>query len=297
MPETFDLSWEHVRSLLLTRGLRIVIIIGVALAVYRVVKLVVRRIQKSVEDDDPTTRSEAEKRAQTLGRVITQFSIVAIGIPAVMGVLRELGFDIGPLIAGAGIAGLAVGFGAQNLVRDVITGFFILFENQIRVGDVVQVAGKTGSVEAVNLRTTVLRDADGCVHIVPNGVIDTVTNMSREWSRAVLDVSVAYKENVDRVIQVLQEVGAGISADPAWKSKILEPMTILGVIALGPSSVDIRVVFKVTPGMQFEVGRELRRRIKDRFQQAGFEIPFPHMKLVLGGPEAGGAPAPPERER
>jgi small conductance mechanosensitive channel len=284
MPETLDLSWEHVRSLLLTRGLRIAIIIGLALGLYRLVKVIVPRIQKSVEDDDPTTKSEREKRSETLGKVVTHASRGVVGIPAIMGVLRELGFDIGPLIAGAGIAGLAVGFGAQNLVRDVITGFFILFENQLRVGDVVQVAGKTGTVEAVSLRTTILRDGEGCVHIIPNGTIDTVTNMSREWSRAVLDVSVAYKEDVDRVIQVLQEVGTDITSDPAWKAKILEPMTILGVIALGPSSVDIRVVLKVTPGMQFEVGRELRRRIKVRFDQAGIEIPYPHMKLVLGIP-------------
>lgn len=281
-----DVNWEHVRHIIETRGLRILVILFVSLLGYRLLKVIIHRFQKSVEDDDPSMRSESEKRAETLGRVIRQIAQVTIGVVAGLGILRELGFDIAPLLAGAGIAGLAVGFGAQNLVRDIITGFFIIFENQIRVGDVVEVAGKMGKVEQVNLRTTVLRDGEGRVHVVPNGQITTVTNMTREWSRVLLDVNITYKEDLNRVIQVLQQVGADFAQDPDWQSRILEPMTILGINGLGPNSVEVRVALKTAPGAQFDLAPELRRRIKDAFDGAGIAIPTPSTTLVMSTPLA-----------
>ena len=281
-----DLNWEHIQHLLETRGLRILVIIVVSLLGYRLIKSIIIRFQQSVEDDDPSMRSESEKRAETLGRVIRQMAMAAIGITAGLGILRELGFDIAPLLAGAGIAGLAVGFGAQNLVRDIITGFFIIFENQIRVGDVVEVAGKMGKVEQVNLRTTVLRDGEGRVHVVPNGQITTVTNMTREWSRVLLDVNITYKEDLNRVIQVLQKVGDDLAADADWHGRVLEPMAILGINGLGPHSVEVRVALKVAPGAQFDVAPELRRRIKEAFDGAGIEIPTPQTTLVMSSPLA-----------
>ena len=286
-----DWNWEHIRHLLETRGLRILVIVMVSLIGYRLIKSIIYRFQKSVEDDDPSMRSESEKRAETLGRVIRQMAQVAIGVVAGLGILRELGFDIAPLLAGAGIAGLAVGFGAQNLVRDIITGFFIIFENQIRVGDVVDIAGKMGKVEQVNLRTTVLRDAEGRVHVVPNGQITTVTNMTREWSRVLLDINITYKEDLNRVIQVLQKVGEDLGSDAQWQGRVLEPMVILGIHSLGTNSVEIRVALKVAPGAQFDVAPELRRRIKDAFDSAGIQIPTPSTTLVMSQPMADLPPA------
>jgi small conductance mechanosensitive channel len=281
-----DWNWEHIRHLIETRGLRILIIVLVSLLGYRLLKVIIHRFQQSVEDEDPSMRSESEKRAETLGRVIRQMALAVIGITAGLGILRELGFDIKPLLAGAGIAGVALGFGAQNLVRDLITGFFIIFENQIRVGDVVDVAGKMGKVEQVNLRTTVLRDGEGRVHVVPNGQITTVTNMTREWSRVLLDVNITYKEDLNRVIQVLQKVGDDLASDPEWQTKILEPMAILGINAMSPHGVEVRIALKVAPGTQFDMAPELRRRIKDAFLGAGIEIPTPQTTLVMSSPLA-----------
>ncbi len=280
--EKFGLTWEALRAGLFTHGIRIVLILVASFVAYRVVKFIVRRVEKSVEDDDPNSKSEVEKRAETLSRIVRQVSLVLIFLVAGMLIMKELGFEIGPIIAGAGIAGLAIGFGAQNLVRDLITGFFILFENQLRVGDVVEIAGKGGLVEAINLRTTVLRDLEGNVHVIPNGAIETVTNRTMEWSRIVLDVGVAYKENVDRVMEVLAEIGKGMEEDPQFGPMILEPLSILGVNDFGASSVDIRVMFKTKPLMQWAVGRQFRRRIKNRFDELGIEIPFPHVTLYVG---------------
>jgi len=281
-----DVNWDHFRHLIETNGLRILVIIVVSLIGYRLIKVIIHRFEKSVEDEDPSLRSESEKRAETLGRVIRQIAQVAIGVVAGLGILRELGFDIAPLLAGAGIAGLAVGFGAQNLVRDIITGFFIIFENQIRVGDVVEIAGKLGKVEQVNLRTTVLRDNEGRVHVVPNGQITTVTNMTREWSRVLLDVNITYKEDLNRVIQVLQQVGEDLAQDAEWQTRILEPMTILGISGLGPNSLEVRIALKTAPGAQFDLAPELRRRIKDAFDGAGIVIPTPQTTLVMSSPMA-----------
>jgi len=287
MPEFLKhLDWESLSKVALTHGLRVGLVLVLAFVAYRLVAIIVSRVEKSIQDEDPTTQSEVEKRAETLGRIVRQVSLVVILLVSGMLIMREFGFEIGPLLAGAGIAGVAVGFGAQNLVRDLITGFFLLFENQVRVGDVVEVAGKSGLVEELNLRTTVLRDLGGNVHVIPNGSINTVTNMTREWARALLDVGVAYKENVDHVMDTLREVGKTMEEDPEWQNKILEPLEILGVDAFADSSVNIRIMMKTRPLMQWSVGRELRRRIKNRFDELGIEIPFPHVTLYAGeGPQ------------
>jgi len=195
-------------------------------------------------------------------------------------VLGEFGIDLKPILAGAGILGLAVGFGAQTLVKDVITGFFILLENQIRVGDTVTAAGCTGVVEAVNLRTTVLRDFDGTTHIIPNSAITVVTNATRDWSRALLDVGVAYKEDTDRCELVLREVGASIEKDVAFAKKLIGPFEYLGVVKFDDSAVVLRVLVKTQAHDGPAVLRELRRRVKKAFDKAGIEIPLPHVKVI-----------------
>jgi small conductance mechanosensitive channel len=185
-----------------------------------------------------------------------------------MSILSELGLDLKPILAGAGIAGLAVGFGAQTLVKDLIHGFFILLENQFRVSDVIRTAGVEGAVEAINLRTTVLRDNEGRVHVIPNGSIDVVTNLTRRGTRAVLDVAVAYGEDIDRCLAVLREVGDEMSRDPAMKSKLVGTFEYPGIERLGDSSIVLRVSVETPPHERVSVLREMRRRIKKAFDAA-----------------------------
>jgi small conductance mechanosensitive channel len=259
---------------------RIVLILVLAWLVSRVLGSVIKRIERISDDGDPHTTTELEKRAQTVSRILHQASAVLVWSVTTMLVLGEFGVDLKPILAGAGILGLAVGFGAQTLVKDVITGFFILFENQIRVDDTITAAGCTGVVESVNLRTTVLRGSDGTTHIIPNSAITVVTNATRDWSRALLDVGVAYKEDTDRCETVLREVGASIEKDPAFARKLVGPFEYPGVVLLGDSAVVLRVLVKTQPHDGPTVLRELRRRVKKAFDQAGIEIPFPHVKVV-----------------
>lgn len=270
---------------LATHGVRILVILALALLSTKVVSFITRRIEKVVEDEDPTTLSEREKRAATLGRIIRHTWLVLVSVIAVMMVLNESGIEIGPMLAGLGIAGLAIGFGAQTLVKDVINGFFILLENNFRVGDVVKVGDVSGLVESMSLRVTTLRDLEGKVHVIPNGSIDIVTNMTKEWSRVVLNVGVAYKEDVDRVSELLKKIGEELFEDPQFEPLIMEPLEVLGLDNFGDSSIDIRVIMKTQPLKQWAVGRELRRRIKKAFDENGIEIPFPHRTLYMGEAE------------
>jgi small conductance mechanosensitive channel len=229
---------------------------------------------------------ELEKRATTIIGIARKTAVSLIWGVAVVIALEEIGFDITPIIAGAGVAGLAVGFGAQNLVRDVISGFFMLIENQIRVNDVAVINGTGGLVEEINLRTTVLRSADGGVHVFPNGSITTLSNMTREYSYYVLDLGVSYAEDTDRVVAVLREVAGQMASEEPYREMILEPIEILGVDRFTDSAVVIKARIKTQPVQQWTVGRELNRRIKKRFDELGVEIPFPQRTLHLA---AGGS--------
>ena len=205
-------------------------------------------------------------------------------------ILGEVGIEIGPIIAAAGVVGLAVGFGAQSLVKDIISGFFILLEDQIRVGDVVQIAGKGGLVEKVNLKMTILRDLAGNVHYVPNGTIDVVTNMTKDFSRYVFDIGVAYREDVDEVIEVIKQVDESLRNDPAFEKDILEPIEILGLDQFADSAVVIKARTTTKPIKQWSVAREFNRRLKKAFDEQDIEIPFPHVTLYAGQPKEGQAP-------
>jgi small conductance mechanosensitive channel len=261
-------------------ALRIVLILLLAWLVRRVLRSIIRRIERISDDGDPYTTTELEKRAQTISRILRQASSVLVWSVTLMLVLGEFGVDLKPILAGAGILGLAVGFGAQTLVKDVITGFFILLENQIRVGDTVTAAGCTGVVEAVNLRTTVLRDQDGTTHIIPNSAITVVNNATRDWSRALLDVGVAYKEDTDRCEMVLRELGNSMEKDPVFGKKLIGPFEYPGVVKFGDSAVVLRIVVKTQAHDGPTVLRELRRRVKKAFDNAGIEIPFPHVQYI-----------------
>jgi moderate conductance mechanosensitive channel len=218
---------------------------------------------------------EDQKRIDTLMRVFRYIASVVIGAVTVMLVLSEFGISIAPILATAGVAGLAIGFGAQSLVKDYFTGFVMILENQIHVGDVVEVGGKSGKVEDVTLRYVRMRDVEGAVHYVPNGVITTVTNRSREFAYAMIEVGVGYAESIDRVIEVIKSVGATLQQDPVFGEKILEPVEILGVENWADSAVTLRFRFKTKALEQWPVRREMLRRLKNEFDRQGIEIPFP----------------------
>ena len=279
---------SSVQTWIANHGLRLVLIVAAAWIAKKVFVAAVNKIERRFEQESGSVPTEAAKRAKTLTLIIRTTLLVAIYVIALLTIISELGIQIGPLLAGAGIAGLAIGFGAQTLVKDVINGFFILLENQIRVGDVVEVAGIGGMVESINLRTIRLRDVQGRLHIIPNSSIEIVTNFTKDWSRALIEIGVAYKEDIDRVIEILKSVGEDLRNDPAFSESILEPLTILGIDSFGDSSVNLRMFFKTLPLKQWEVAREFRRRVKKAFDAAGIEIPFPHRTIYLGeGPSKG----------
>jgi small-conductance mechanosensitive channel len=269
-------------SNLLLTSLRIVIIIVLAYFLIKLTKLITRGLRRLITAKIPTDNQEVERRTKTLGSVTESILKITIIIVAAMMIMKELGLDIRPLIAAAGIGAVAIGFGAQSLIKDFFSGFFIILENQFRLGDIVNIGSVTGEVIAINLRTTVLRDLEGKVHIIPNGEITMVSNLTREWARCILDIGVAYKEKVDYVIEELKKILSDAAADPDLRALFLDPPDVLGVQELGDSSVNIRVWVKTQPGMQWAVSRELRRRIKNRFDEVGIEIPFPHQTLYLG---------------
>jgi small conductance mechanosensitive channel len=270
-------------------GLRIVLILLLAWLVATLLRRAIRVLRERVASrlDD----REAVRRAETLTRMFRHIVTVAITLVAGMMVLSELGISLAPILGAAGIAGVAIGFGAQSLVRDFFSGFFILFEDQIRTGDVVRVATHSGVVEEITLRHTRLRDYEGNVHFVPNGMIDSVVNMSRGFANAVMDVGVAYRENLDEVYAVLHETGRQLRADPTFGPRILDDLEIAGVERWDTSAVVVRCRFKVIALEQWSVRREFMRRLKFAFDAGGIEIPFPHLTVYAGQDKAGNAPA------
>ncbi len=252
----------------------------------RVVKLLTNQIsnvmirrQASSEDN---VRMEAEKRINTLTRILSLSLRTAIISVYLMIILGKVGIELGPLLAGVGIAGLAIGFGAQELVRDVITGFFILLEDQIRVGDVVNINDTGGLVEKIELRTIRLRDLSGNVHFFQNGKINTLTNLTKEWSAMVLDIGVAYKEDVQKVIDVMRAVGDTMMNEEIYATNFIEPIEIFGLDKFEDSALIIKARIKTMPSQQWMIGREYRKRLKVAFDEQGIEIPFPHTTIYWG---------------
>lgn len=275
-------QWEDI----IFSGLRILLILVVVWVGMRVIRGALQRLEKKLADpnkvEDPVQAQEVAKRADTLVRLLRQGILIIIWVMASLIILRELGMDITPILASAGILGLAVGFGAQNLVRDVISGFFIILENQARVGDVAIINGEAGIVEGINFRTTVLRDLSGTVHVFPNGAISSLANMTRDWSAYLLDMGVAYKEDTDHVIEVMRRVAGELRTDEYFGPLTLQDMEVFGVQKFADSAVVIRVRLRTRPMHQWEVGREYLRRIKKAFDDEGIEIPFPHRSVYFG---------------
>jgi len=237
---------------------------------------------KGEADESPTAKLENEKRIITLMGITKRLGKLVIWAIFIMILLRQLGIDIAPILAGAGIIGLAVGFGAQELVRDFISGFFMLMEDQIRRGDYAMINGVDGMVEKIELRTITLRDMTGTVHIIQNGKINSLANMTKEWSAIVLEIAVAYKEDVDKVIKVMREVGEELASDSVLKDQIIEPVEILGLDKFAESAIIIKARIKTVPLSQWAIGREYRKRLKYAFDENKILIPFPHTVVYWG---------------
>jgi small-conductance mechanosensitive channel len=285
---TTGVALQEVTAWVFGPGLRVVLIAIVAYALVRAVALVVKRFEYELTTGTGLDALERAKRARTLGGLITRVGTIVLVSIAVLMILREFEIDIVPVLTGAGIAGLAIGCGAQTLVRDIISGFFLILEDQVRVGDVAAINGTGGLVEEINLRTIVLRDQEGTVHVFPNGAITTLANRSKDFSYYVIDLGISYREDPDRVVAVLKEIGAELQQDPAFGPFILEPLEVLGVDAFADWSVQLKLRIKTVPLKQWDVGRELRKRIKKAFDRHGIEIPFPERIVTVreGSPTA-----------
>ena len=280
---------DHGLDWALTSGLRILFIAALLVLGLWLFRVARQRFRRMLEGVAPSP--EQAKRAATVTGVVGNVVVIAAITVAGMLILAELGIDLKPILAAAGIGGLAIGFGAQSVVKDVISGFFLLLENQVRVGDVVVIGGTGGLVEALTLRTMVLRDLAGNVHIIPHGGVDKVTNMTKDYSRYVFDVGVAYREDPDDVMRVLQEIGDELQRDPAFGPDILEPLEMLGVDKFDDSAVIIKCRITTKPIRQWRIAREMNRRIKKTFDARGIEIPFPHRTVYWGVARDGTAPA------
>lgn len=285
---TFETALPWLLSMATTVGaalLRVglVCVIGyVAIRFSRLGLLQLERVIVVASDAADQRSGLAQKRAATLTGILRTIALTAIWAIVIVESLQVVGLDVAPILAGAGILGLAVGFGAQNLVRDLISGFFIILEDQIRLGDVAVINGTGGLVETITFRTISLRDFSGVVHTFPNGAINTLSNMSKDWSAFVLDMGVAYKEDTDRVVAVMQAVGEELRHDQQLGSLMIEPIEVVGVENFADSAVTIRARIKTKPLEQWKVGREYRRRLKKAFDAQGIEIPFPHRALYMG---------------
>jgi small conductance mechanosensitive channel len=262
-------------------GLRIAVILVTAYFLIRTGSAAARRFEREMSRGTGLDVIERTKRAQTLSRLLQKALTVIVGAIGVLMVLRQLDIDITPALTGAGIAGLAVGFGAQTLVRDVISGFFMILEDQVRVGDVAVVNGTGGLVEELNLRTIVLRDEQGTVHVFPNGEVKTLANMSKDFSFYVITVAIPVEEDADRVVEAMRDAGAALLADPAFQPHILEPIEVYGIDAWEPGQLTIKARIKTVPLKQWVVGRELRKRVSHIFKERGVIVPIPKMDITV----------------
>jgi len=287
----FDVQhyFDKLSEWFLTSGLRILLIIVMTLILLKIATIITNKLRTVIGKREGDL--EFEKRSGTLSGVIHWIMRVVILAVATFMLLAEFGVNLGPVLAAAGVVGLAVGFGAQNLVQDFISGFFLLLEDQVRVGDVVNIGDKGGLVEKVTLRMVILRDFSGSVHFIRNGKIDVVTNMTKDYSNYVFNLGVAYRENVDEVIKVLKGVDEEMRQTDGYKNDILAPLDVAGLDSFGDSAIVIKARVKTKPCQQWRIGREYNRRIKMKFDELGIEIPFPHQTIYFGKDKRGKSPA------
>jgi moderate conductance mechanosensitive channel len=287
LPKLIDIGVDFVKA-----SLRIALIIGIAYLGLRLLRVAFNRLETLLNRAAAAaevTPGAATKRVLTLMSVLWTIVVGLVWFVVVLMTLGQIGVNVTPILAGAGIVGLAIGFGAQNLVKDLVSGFFLILENQVRVGDVAIINGTGGLVEAISFRTIVLRDEAAVVHVFPNGSINTLSNMTKDWSAYVISVNVAYKEDPDRVADVMRRVAEEMYAEPRYRAAMLEPIEIFGVDGFTESAVTIKARLKTQPLQQFAIGREYRRRLKKAFDTAGIEMPG-SQRVVRG--EASQAPGP-----
>ena len=276
MEEKIQSFWEKVVPWLLSHGIKIVVIAVVAWITYIILSRIVRRAVKiSVVRDQGMTEEAEIKRENTLIRIFNGAIRIIMILIALLMILQEVGIEIGPILAGAGVVGLAVGFGAQYLIRDIITGLFIILENQYRIGDVINIGSEGGVVEDISLRMTTLRDLNGTVHHIPHGEVTRVSNLTKSWSRVNINIGVSYNANIEKVIDVINRTGEKLAEDPQFKDSIISPPKFLRVDEFADSSVVVKILGETKPSKQWEVAGEFRKRIKAEFDREGIEIPFP----------------------
>ncbi|MGH8225967.1 MAG: mechanosensitive ion channel family protein [Gammaproteobacteria bacterium] len=266
-------------------GLRIALILIAAFVLWMVIRFAISRIEAGIikrAEEKGDSAGEARRRASTLTALVRRLIFAFYWLAVILTLLSQLGVNIGALVAGAGIAGLALSFGAQSLVKDYISGFFIVLENQVRVGDVATINGTGGVVEAINFRTTILRDLDGAVHVFRNGDISKLANLTHGWSGYTFEIGVAYKEDTDQVIAVIERVGKAMKDSAEFGANMIQDMEIFGVNQLADSAVTIKGRLKTQPGAQWSTGRAFLARVKKAFDAEGIEIPFPHRTLYFG---------------
>lgn len=264
-------------------AIKVSIIVGIGfLAMYLVRLLVPKAIMARIGKIRKEPAEQLASRSKTISTVVVQLAIIIIWMIAGITALSAVGVNIYPILAGIGVAGLAIGLAAQNIIRDYLHGFFIIAEDWYRVGEVAKVAGIPGLVENITLRRTILRDINGTVHIIPHNKVDLASNLTRDWARVNLNVSVAYKENLDKVVSVINEVGNELKEDPQWGVDLLTAPQVLGVDNLGDNGIDIKILADTKPIRQWALTRELRKRLKDRFDKEDIEIPWPHTKVYFG---------------
>ena len=283
MEEHFNKAIEIIVPWLLSHGIRIIVILVSAFIFHKILqKIIVKMVAIAVTRDKEMSEIAEKKREDTLNSVfLTTLKIVVITLVSLM-VLKELGLDIGPLLAGAGIVGLALGFGGQYLIRDVISGLFIILENQYRVGDIVNLDGTGGLVENITLRMTTLRDLDGTVHHIQHGGIAKVSNLSKGFHRMNMNIGVSYSCKLNHVIEVINRVGKALAEDPAWKDIIISAPKFERVDAFSASSIDLKVLADIVPPSKWAVGGEFRKRLKEEFDKEGIEIPFQQVVVHNG---------------
>jgi len=274
---------EYLIPWLQVHGLRILLILLVAYVAHFIIrKFIVKTVKLSVATDKYSSQEASAKREETLIRIFSGAVRIIILLMAALMIIQEAGVQIGPILAGAGILGIAVGFGGQYLIRDIIAGFFIILENQYRIGDVVKFDAVGGLVEDISLRMTTLRDLDGVVHHIQHGEIRVVSNLSKGFSRVNLEIGVAYDSNIDKVIEVVNKTGMLMSEDPEWKETIIKPIQFLRVNEFGDSAIIIKILGETQTHKQWEVGGEFRKRLKVAFDKEGITIPFPQ-RVVHNG--------------
>jgi moderate conductance mechanosensitive channel len=280
LPRLFEIGIDFVQA-----SLRIALIIGAAYVGLRLLRLGLNRLETLLVRAAAAAEvvpGAATKRIRTLMSVLWTIVVGLVWFVAVLTTLEQIGVNVTPILAGAGIVGLAIGFGAQNLVKDLVSGFFLILENQVRVGDVAIINGTGGLVEAISFRTIVLRDEAAVVHVFPNGSVTTLSNMTKDWSAYVISVNVAFKEDPDRVVDVMRRVAEEMYAEPNYRAGMLDPIEIFGVDGFTEAAVIIKARLKTMPLQQFNIGREYRRRLKKAFDAAGIEMPLAQRVVRIG---------------